>query len=145
MIDGRRNQEGLNEDQIRYCMLAWDLVREGLDIPLDISEATISGSKTRFNEDRNTVILGADVYPGSNSIDANSSMSVLACLAHERAHFERFRDGYRRPLVLPDVLLDEAEASLAAAFFTFLGPEDRSDLATDAHDRIAKWLSLEGR
>jgi hypothetical protein len=86
------------------------------------------------------VYLGADVDPGIG-IDANSRMSVFACLAHELAHVERFQAGYRRPVELPDVLIDEAEASLRASFTSILGPKDREDLVEDARDRLIDWLA----
>ncbi len=69
-------------------------------------------------------------------------MSTLACLAHELAHVERFRLGYRRPIDLPDVLLDEAEASLRASFTSILRPKNREDLVEDARDRLIQWLAL---
>jgi len=93
MVVGSRNNEGLTRSQIARCQATWEVICEGKTIPLDISQGHVPGSKTRFNEDKNLVYLGADSYPG-HAADANSRMSVLACLAHERAHFERFQDGY---------------------------------------------------
>ena len=86
------------------------------------------------------VLLGADAFPGEG-VDANSRMSALACPAHELAHAERFRLGYRRPTDLPDVLLDEAETSLRAAFTSVLRRKDREDLVEDARDRLIQWLA----
>lgn len=142
MLNGSRNPHGLSQVQIEYCKLVWDVLCQGEAIPLDTAFADVAGSTTKFNEDRNIVILGADAYPGI-AMDANSRMSVLACLAHEKAHFGRFRDGYRRPINLPDILLDEAEASLRAVFSPALSSKDKNDLAEDARDRISKWLSLD--
>lgn len=117
-------------------------------IELDVSDAARSGSKTRFNEERRKVFLGADALPGVGS-DANSRMSTLACLAHEFAHVERHRLGYRRPTGRPDrepdVLLDEAETSLRAAFTLVIYPRDRCDLVEDARDRLIQWLALQQR
>jgi hypothetical protein len=87
------------------------------------------------------VFLGADALPG-DGVDANARLSTLACLAHELAHAERFQLGYRRPTDLPDVLLDEAETSLRAAFTSILSPKDREDLVEDARDRLIQWLAL---
>jgi hypothetical protein len=86
------------------------------------------------------VHLGADVMPGQ-AIDANSRMSVLACLAHELGHAERFELGYRRPI---DNLIDEAETSLRASFVSILGLKDREDLVEDARDRLIQWLAQSG-
>ena len=110
-------------------------------IELDTSEATQNSSRTRFNEDQNKVFLGADALPGEG-VDANSRMSTLACLGHELSHAERFWLGYRRPTELPDVLLDEAEASLRASFASVLRMKDREDLVEDARDRLIRWLAL---
>jgi hypothetical protein len=87
------------------------------------------------------VLLGADALPG-DGVDANAWLSTLACLAHELAHAERSQLGYRRPMDLPDVLLDEAEASLRASFTSILSPKDRGDLVEDARDRLIQWLAL---
>jgi len=110
-----------------------------LKIELIISEASGHSSKTRFNENRKVVILGADAYPGYGT-DANSRMSVLACLAHELAHAERFQLGYQRPSNLPDMLIDEAETSIHASFVSALSKRDRMDLIEDARDRINSWI-----
>jgi len=110
-----------------------------LKVKLLVAEASTHSSKTRFNENRNIVILGADAYPG-NGMYANSRMSVLACLAHELAHVERFQLGYQRPLKLPDMLIDEAETSLHGSFVPALNKRDRIDLIEDAKDRINNWI-----
>ena len=110
-------------------------------IAFDTSEAMQHASRTRFDESKNTVFLGADALPG-DGVDANARLSTLACLAHELAHAERFQLGYRRPTNLPDVLLDEAETSLRAAFTSILSPKDREDLVEDARDRLIQWLAL---
>ncbi len=95
-----------------------------------------------FSEDRNAVYLGADVYPGEN-VDANSRMSMLACLAHELAHAERYELGFQRPITMPEVLIDEAETSLHASFMTILSVKDRADLIEDARDRLIQWLATQ--
>jgi hypothetical protein len=141
MLTAGRHQTGLTEQQIEYCVEAWTVLCADLPVELDTSEATQNFSRTRFNEDQNKVFLGADAFPGEG-VDANSRMSTLACLAHELAHVERFRLGYRRPTDLPDVLLDEAEASLRAAFTSVLRRKDREDLVEDARDRLIQWLAL---
>jgi hypothetical protein len=140
MLAAGRNQAGLTDTQIEYCVEVWAILRGDTWIALDISEARQNFSRTRFNEDQNKVFLGADAFPG-DGVDANSRMSTLACLAHEFAHAERFRLGYRRPTDLPDVLLDEAETSLRAAFTSILRKKNREDLVEDARDRLIQWLA----
>jgi len=88
-----------------------------------------------------SLILGADAYAGEG-VDANSRMSTLACLAHELAHVERYRAEHRRPVDLPDALIDEAETSLRAALTSVLSGKDREDLVEDARDRLIHWLAL---
>lgn len=136
-----RNEIGLTERQIAYCVEAWTVLCADRPIALDTSEAVQYASRTRFNEAQNTVFLGADALPG-DGVDANARLSMLACLAHELAHAERFHLGYRRPTNLPDVLLDEAESSLRASFTSILSPKDREDLVEDARDRLIQWLAL---
>jgi hypothetical protein len=136
-----RNQIGLTERQIAYCVEAWAVLCADRPIAFDTSEAVQYASRTRFDEAQHTVFLGADALP-EDGIDANARLSTLACLAHELAHVERFQLGYRRPTDLPDVLLDEAETSLRAAFTSILSPKDREDLVEDARDRVIQWLAL---
>jgi len=51
--------------------------------------------------------------------------------------------GYRRPLDMPDILIDEAETSLNASFQVVISPKDREDLI---EDRLTEWLAYnEGR
>ncbi|MFT5130457.1 MAG: hypothetical protein ACI8W8_004088 [Rhodothermales bacterium] len=69
-------------------------------------------------------------------------MSMLACLAHELAHAQRFRLDYRRPFELPDMLLDEAETSIHASFHVVLSEVDRRDLVEDGRDRLEMWLRM---
>lgn len=134
-----RRVKGLDHHQIEYCEAAWEVLEGSKYFSLDTSTAHQHSSRTRFVEDRNIVVLGADAYPGTG-IDARARMSVLACLAHELSHAIRYARGYSRPLGLPDVLLDEAETSLNASFILELGRTDRVDLVEDAADRIRDWL-----
>lgn len=97
-------------------------------------------SRTRFLEEQIKVVLGADVLPG-RGMDANSRLSAFACLAHELAHLERYEQGIRRTLDLPDMLIDEAETSLHASFMLGLSMKYREDLVEDARDRLIQWLA----
>jgi hypothetical protein len=141
MLTAGRNQIGLTERQIGYCLEAWAVLCADSPLELDTSEARQHSSRTRFNEGQNKVFLGSDALPGEG-VSATSRMSTLACLAHELAHAERFGLGYRRSTDLPDVLLDEAETSLRASFTSILRMKDREDLVEDARDRLIHWLAL---
>jgi hypothetical protein len=102
-----RNTGPLRPEQVEYCQMAWALITNGgLAVPLDVSRASSGFTTTRYGERDRTVYLGANAYPNVMAVDANSRLSVLACLAHEYAHAERHGFGYERPKVLPDVLLD---------------------------------------
>jgi hypothetical protein len=140
MLLAGRNKIGLTEAEIDYCLRVWEVLCGGRERPLDISGAHRHNSRTRFEENTNTVYLGADVRP-SGGITANARMSILACLAHELAHAERYEMGLSRPIELPDVLIDEAETSLHASFMSVLGSQDREDLVEDARDRLIEWLA----
>ena len=55
-----RNQIGLTERQIAYCVEAWAVLCADKPIAFDTSEAVQYASRTRFDEAQNTVFLGAD-------------------------------------------------------------------------------------
>lgn len=133
---GSRNQVGLTERQIKACQQNWRLLCGISQRTLDTTEASNYGSRTRFNETKKIVYLGADAYPSANAVSANARMSPLACLAHELAHAERFDLGFERPYKAPDSLLDEAETSIHASFVSILSFRDRADLIEDARDRL---------
>ena len=139
MILSGRNQTGLTEREIEYCLKAWEVLCGDKKRELVITEAVRHSSRTRFNEMDGKVYLGADVKPGTG-IEANSRMSMLACLAHELAHAERFELGFQRSITFPDNLVDEAETSLHASFHPVLNPKDREDLIEDARDRLNQWF-----
>jgi hypothetical protein len=141
MLRGQRNREPLSQTQIDRCLISWAYIRGNADVELDVSEAGIRGSYTRYLEGENRVVLGADVYPGEG-VHPNSRMSMLACLSHEFAHAERYVAGYHRPLELPDVLIDEAETSLRASFRLNLNWKDREDLVEDASENLIEWLRM---
>lgn len=138
---GARNYIGLTEEQIQRCKETWEFLCGRSEIQLDTSAAWQHGSRTRYDERRREVILGADAYPGSGT-SANSRLSLLACLAHELAHLRRANRGFRRPLTLPDRHLDEAETSIYASFLRNVWPHDREDLIEDARDRLIDWLAF---
>lgn len=139
MILAGRNQVGLTALEIERCVEAWRVLCGEAQRELVATEATRHSSRTHFNETEKKVYLGADVKPGVG-VEANARMSVLACLAHELAHAERFELGFNRPTGLPDNLIDEAETSLHASFMQELTRKDREDLIEDARDRLILWL-----
>ena len=137
---GARNKVGLTERQIQSCVAAWNFLCGDNPRPLDVSEASRSGSRTRYDEEREIAILGADAYRGEGAT-ANARMSVVACLAHELSHAVRKELGFQRPYHPPDSYLDEAETSIDASFRPLLSSVDRIDLVEDARDRLIDWLA----
>jgi hypothetical protein len=140
MILAGRNQTGLTKREVAHCQWAWEALCGDRQIKLVITEATRHSSRTFFRDADQFVYLGADVKPGIG-IEANARMSILACLAHELAHAERFELGFQRSVNLPDNLIDEAETSLHASFHPLLNSKDREDLVEDARDRLIQWFA----
>jgi hypothetical protein len=140
MVPAARNQIGLSAREIEHCLDAWKVLCGEQEIELVIGKASSYASLTYFNESDGKVYLGANAKPG-NAVDVNSRMSILACLAHELAHAERFELEFRRPFALPDKLIDESETSLHASFHPVLNSKDREDLIEDARDRLINWLA----
>jgi hypothetical protein len=138
---GERNYIGLTEIQIGRCRDVWEALCGESNRVLDVSEAAYHGSRTRYDEDRDAVILGANAYSGAGA-SANSRMSMQACLAHELAHMLRAELGFNRPFTSPDVHLDEAETSIHASFLESVSLRDREDLVEDARDRLFDWLAF---
>ena len=136
-----RNKLALTEYQMKKCGLAWEVLGGSGWVELDVGRATAHCSLTCYNEGDRTVYLGADAYPGSGT-EANSRMSMLACLAHELSHAQRHQKKYQRPRKLPDCLIDEAEASLNGSFNRALSETDRRDLIEDGRDRLNIWLQM---
>lgn len=138
-----RNHHGLDEQQIQRCINGWAVLTQstGLQVDLLVDAARHHLSRTFFRESDGKVHLGADVQPG-DGVTPGARMSILACLAHELAHAQRFQLGFKRPTQKPDMLLDEAETSLHASFFQDLGRVDRETLVEHARDRITLWLSI---
>ncbi len=136
---GKRNYMGLTPVQIERCLMIWLELCGDKPRILNVEEAHLDGSRTRFSESQHVIFLGADAYPGE-ALNANSRLSPLACLAHELSHIERYEKGYNRALNMPDVLIDEAETSLDASFQIVLSKRDRQDLIEDARDRLNEWL-----
>lgn len=83
------------------------------------------------------VVFGEDIYPGSSVLDPNSSLSMLAAVAHEVTHYCRWRD---KTEVNDEKFeaIDEALTSLEAIlrFPRDLGEHDVRQLIADAIQRL---------
>jgi len=95
-------------------------------------------------EEYGEVLFGADIYPGTNIVDPNSSLGLVAAAAHELTHLYRWRDMQ----ALDDESLehlDEALTSLQAiANFADLKPREVRQLAADAMQRLRLYLQQVG-
>lgn len=83
------------------------------------------------------VIFGADIFPGANIIDANSTLGMKAAAAHEICHWRRHVD--MREIDEVELMhIDEALTSLEAArrFPKHLSVQDVEQLIGDAMQRL---------
>ncbi len=112
------------------------------EVKIDFSRAKIDGTRTTYADEDNIIYIGTNIYPVmSGPQTANATMSMMACLAHELAHAQRKFLGYRRNSVGRGELIDEAETSLHASFFSYLNPFHREQLVRDATERLEGWHS----
>ncbi|MGE3724512.1 MAG: hypothetical protein AB7I41_03110 [Candidatus Sericytochromatia bacterium] len=136
MINDDRNKIGLNERTIQNCIVAWEVLGGNQFCELDTSFAHIHSSQTKFIQNQNKVILGADVLPG-NGTSAHSRISLLACLAHEKAHAERF-NSFRLDRDVEE--RDEAETNIHASWEVVLSPVDKESLIAASVELLEIWL-----
>jgi hypothetical protein len=83
------------------------------------------------------IVFSDDLYPGQNIANPNASLSMRAAVAHEIAHFYRWRD--KRELDGSDLKhLDEGLTSLdaAQAFAARLSTNEVQQLIADAMERL---------
>lgn len=83
------------------------------------------------------ILFGADIYPGPNIIDPNSSLGLKAAVAHELCHYYRHADmtEINDPALMH---IDEALTSLDAVtrFSRDLNDHDIRQLVADAMHRL---------
>jgi hypothetical protein len=87
-------------------------------------------------EEYGEIVFGPDIYPGTNIVDPNSSLGLVAAAAHELTHLYRWRD---KQAIDDESLehIDEALTSLQAiANFGGLKPVEVRQLAADAMQRL---------
>lgn len=134
LLAGRNAQPLSDEDRKRVANTCL-----GLDprAPFVVRE----GERTRFRltpeEGLPEIVFGEDVYPGIGVVDPNSSLGMLAAVAHELSHYYRWVD--MTELSVPALEhLDEAFTSLDAIlrFYQHLTDNDRQNLIRDAIQRI---------
>jgi len=118
----------------------------GLDSTLAVRYA--AGSRTVFRVPAAgpdggdcEVTFGEDIYPGKSVLDPNSSLSMLAAVAHEVTHYCRWRDKTELPLSDLEEI-DEALTSLEAIlrFPRDLNEHDTRQLVADAIQRLQLYV-----
>lgn len=132
-----RNAVPLTESQIRSVINTF--------LGLDRNAAPIyrPDGRTAFrvrmegNEEVCEILFGADIFPGPNVADPNSSLGLKAAVAHELCHYYRHADltEINDPVLMH---IDEALTSLDAVtrFSRDLNDHDIRQLVADAMHRL---------
>ncbi|MGV0953274.1 MAG: hypothetical protein ACOYBR_03070 [Fluviibacter sp.] len=137
LLDGR-NLAPLNErEQSRAANIFLGLDR-------NVNARYEAGSRTRFvttcdesGEEYGEIIFSEDLYPGSNGVHPNASLSTMGAAAHELAHYYRWLN--KSELEHGQLThIDEAMTSLEAAirFSGNLSLIDVQGLISDALHRL---------
>jgi len=136
LLAGRNHKPLTQQEQVRISNTCLGLERT---VPFRVAEE----EKTRFRvweEDgieQAEIVFGADVYPGTGVVDPNSSLSMQAAVAHELAHYFRWKD---KTEVTSNELehIDEALTSLEAIlrYFAHFNENEKQQLIRDAIQRL---------
>jgi hypothetical protein len=140
LLAGRNHAPLTDQERIRVSNTCIGLER---NIPFRVA----SDERTRFRvwddagEEQAEIVFGADVYPGTGVVDPNSSLSMQAAVAHEVAHYFRWRDKTE----IPDDRLehiDEALTSLEAIlrYYGHLSDNERQQLVRDSIQRLQTFV-----
>lgn len=107
------------------------------------------GARTRFvtaidesGEEFGEIIFCADIYPGTNLVNPNASLSLDGAAAHELAHYYRWINKSELPHG-ELTHIDEAMTSLEAAlrFSGRLSPNDVQGLISDSLHRLRLYVA----
>lgn len=146
LMAGRRSAPLDQGDQRAVTAVFFALDRE---VNFRYEEGAYTHFEVEVDEDGTDfgiVIFGPDIYPGTGLADPNSSLSMKAAVAHEMAHFHRWRDRSEISPLGSHRDLDEAITSLDAArrYSRLLSPYELEQLVSDALQRLAQhWRVLE--
>lgn len=138
-----RNSSPLNDRDIRRAINTFLGFEERISIKYDPDGATAFHVRVDENSDEyGEIIIGPDVYPGTDVTASNSLLSLEAVAAHEFTHYHRWND--KSELERGRLThLDEALTSLDAIsrYAKILSPNDVRQLASDAIKRIRLYIS----
>lgn len=138
-LPGTRNVAPLNQQEINRATSTF------LGLDPEVPFRYEAGQATRFRvvpahdgeDEYAEIVFSDDLYPGQNVANPNASLSMRAAVAHEIAHFYRWRD--KRELNGAQLdHLDEALTSLdaAQAFAGELSDSELQQLIADAMERL---------
>lgn len=120
----------------------------GMEGKLNVDHDPAGRTRFRVREEEGEligeVLFGPDIYPGTEIVNPNSTLSMEAAAAHEISHFHRWKNATQiNDLTLEDI--DEALTSLDAAIrFADLHVNDKLGLVSDAMQRLAKYAAANG-
>jgi len=128
---GRRNEEPLTEEQLSQAKE----YAVSLGMPIERIEYDEKALTGYFGGDIDALIIGTDVVPlAQRSKNPNDNLSLRGAIAHE---IVGHRGASLSGKTLPDIALEEAQASIRAARFApGLSEGERFDLIRDAINRL---------
>jgi hypothetical protein len=141
-----RNAAPLTDNEVQRVIYAFMALDQNVNVRHDPQRATAfridrDEAGTEFGE----IVFGPDIYPGGNIVDPNSSLSMIAAVAHELSHYYRWRDKTQVD-PLPLTHLDEALTSLEAIsrYERHLSSVDVRQLSSDAIVRMKLYIQALG-
>jgi hypothetical protein len=142
LLDGR-NMTPLNDREQRRAVNVF------LGLDRGVNARYEAGTRTRFvtaideaGEEFGEIVFSADVYPGTNLVNPNASLSLDGAAAHELAHYYRWVNKSELPHGSLSHI-DEAMTSLEAAlrFSERLSSNDIQGLISDALHRLRMYVA----
>lgn len=132
-----RNTTPLRETEVRRAVNTFLGLDENVPVRHEDDAPTAFCVDDQDGEPFGYIRIGKDIYPGPNSVDANSALSLKAAAAHELTHYYRWVD----KRAIDDVSLaqiDEALTSLEAIlrYPAQLNENDQRQLVADAVQRL---------
>lgn len=137
---GRNHAPLTDPEQLRVSNTCLGLER-GVPFRVESRERTRFRVWEENGEEHAEIVFGADVYPGTGVVDPNSSLSMVAAVAHELAHYFRWRD---KTEISDNRLehIDESLTSLEAIlrYYGHFSENERQQLIRDAIQRLQLFI-----
>jgi hypothetical protein len=132
-----RNVRALSAEDVTRVFNTFLGLERNVSVRYEPNSRTVFRVPALEGEEECEITFGEDVYPGAGVVDPNSSLSMLAAVAHEVTHFHRWRD--KTEIVADELVeIDEALTSLEAIlrFPRNLNDHDIRQLVADAIQRL---------